>query len=78
MPSGPPELHEKWGDDGVALRYLEERNFQVSRGGIIHGPLTREGTEEERSAIEYLCAEWDYGYQPRYGNKDYCVGKDSD
>ncbi len=50
------------GDDMDALKLLE-KNFKVSRGGMIY-PTSYDGKEtpEETSAINYLCAEWDYGY----------------
>jgi hypothetical protein len=76
MPSGPPELHEKWGDDGAALRYLDQHGIKSDRGGMLHGPTDRELTEEENSAVTYLVLEWDYGYTPRYEDKHLYVPAD--
>lgn len=61
MPSGPPELHEKWQSDNVAGRYLEERGYTLVPGWEWKKPEGHEPTEEEREAIFYLIAEWDYG-----------------
>jgi hypothetical protein len=30
MPSGPPELHEKWKDDGNAVAFLEKAGYKLS------------------------------------------------
>lgn len=53
----------RWtGDDMDALSLLDT-NFKVSRGGMIYPKdLNITETPEETSAIDYLCAEWDYGY----------------
>jgi hypothetical protein len=66
MPSGPAHWHEHWGDCSVALRYLERRGFKDDRGCIRDPDV--EGFEPDNldfAAIDYLCQEWDFGYQPR-------------
>ena len=34
-------------------------------GGVFTEPADHEVTATELEAIDYLCAEWDYGYAPR-------------
>lgn len=67
MPSGPPELHEKWSNyypegfgDQNAMRFLREAGFKLTDGWTWIAP-GREPTEEEWSAINYLVWEWDFG-----------------
>jgi hypothetical protein len=67
MPSGPPELHEKWCGfgpfkgfgDSNALKYLRDRGLQDCRG-VFRIPRARVLTDEESSALDYLFMEWDY------------------
>lgn len=61
MPSGPAELHKKWGDDGAAWAYLAERGFKHDRGII--AKVDRPLMDDEQSAIDYLFMEWDWAYQ---------------
>jgi hypothetical protein len=61
MPSGPPELHEKWKDDGNATEYLEKRGYTLTRQWEWIKPKDHEPTDEEKEAIYYLIVEWDYG-----------------
>jgi hypothetical protein len=69
MPSGPPELHEKFcalADDGMsgdsaAMRFLEGRGFKLTRQWTWVPPENHTITEEENEAIYYLIAEWDFG-----------------
>lgn len=63
MPQGPVELHEKWGSDAAALDYLRA-NF-VNDRGLIRPRHGNKPTDEEWSAIQYLCYEWDYGWLPQ-------------
>jgi len=78
MPQGPRELHEKWQDDGNALTHLLDRRGFRCRWGIILQPQGHTNSDEDESAIAYLCMEWDYGYQPaRYEDKDEMVQPDS-
>ena len=65
MPQGPAELHEKWEDDGRAIQHLLDKGFRTSRGGVIYHPDGIKPDDEARSAIDYLCLEWDYGYDNR-------------
>lgn len=62
MPSGPDHLHEKWGDDGAAWKYLQSLGWTHTKG-VIQPKPGHEMTDEERDAIEYLCLEWDWGYE---------------
>lgn len=62
MPQGPIELHEKWGDPSKALEALTA-NFIDDRG-VIRPRNGKLPNEEECSAIDYLCMEWDFGYEP--------------
>lgn len=70
MPSGPPELHEKWCNKGPfrgfgdsnAVRFLMERGIHSDRG-VYRLPKTKRLTEEEGSALDYLCMEWDYAVE---------------
>lgn len=34
-------------------------------GGVFTEPVGHKPTQEEQEAIDYLWAEWDYGYEPR-------------
>lgn len=60
MPSGPPELHERWGGDAAAIEHLTERGFAFPPGGIIVPPRNHEESEDDASALTYLFLEWDY------------------
>lgn len=62
MPSGPVELHEKWGDDLSATAYLEKRGWKLMPGFVWRMPSQEyKPTAEENSAVDYLFLEWDYG-----------------
>lgn len=68
MPSGPPELHEKWCNagpyvghgDSNALRLLAKGGLKPNRGGMFLIPAERTLSGEEISALDYLAWEWDY------------------
>jgi hypothetical protein len=62
MPSGPPELHAKWETDGNAIRYLESHGYTLLRNWHwrLPEPCHIE-TTEEKSALDYLWLEWDFG-----------------
>lgn len=67
MPSGPPELHEKWRKHGPyegglanAVKYLEDRGFKLNRNWTWTAP-DRFLSTEESMAIDYLILEWDFG-----------------
>lgn len=62
MPSGPPELHEKFGDDSNAWSVLFRAGYTDDRGMIVPPDEEHRPTEEEREAIEYLILEWDYAW----------------
>lgn len=52
-------------DDGAALNAIEE-NYIIPKGFIIQPKVDGyKPTELEGAAIDYLCAEWDFGYSPR-------------
>lgn len=62
MPQTSDELRAKW-DDGTAHEQLA-LNF-LCKAGLF---TEREGyvpTDEDYSALQYLCEEWDYAYQRR-------------
>lgn len=62
MPSGPPELHEKWGDDASAMRFLKVRGWKLLRSWEWVKPSKAHViTEEEHQALDYLILEWDFG-----------------
>lgn len=64
MPSGPKHWHELWKNDVWPVDYLTSRGFQFERG-IISIPAGGPDPDElDLAAIAYLCAEWDYGYEP--------------
>ncbi len=63
MPSGPIELHEKWGDPSRALECLA-LNFRDDKGVIRPRCDSYTMTDDEASAVNYLCMEWDFGYEP--------------
>jgi hypothetical protein len=48
-------------DDADAWRYLP--NFYDDRGIIRPKIAGTEPTEKQGHAIDYLCLEWDYGYE---------------
>ncbi len=52
---------DHWDNDTNAMRFLE-KGFNLSRGGIYSPKYNHKPTREEYSAIDYLCNEWDYGY----------------
>ena len=69
MPSGPPELHEKWCAHGPyefgdwnAQRFLQDRGWVLGRNWHWTPPTPgHEETPEESEAINYLVWEWDFG-----------------
>ena len=63
MPQAPDELRVRWGSDCAAFSQLGNR-FDISRGGIITPRPLVAPSEADLSAIDYLCLEWDYGYEP--------------
>lgn len=68
MPSGDPKLHGKWGpDESRAFRYLFASGFKLTRGGVWHPRVGYQWGWDvlAEEAIDYLCDEWDYAYDPR-------------
>lgn len=64
MPQAPEELCARWGiGDEEALEQLST-NFIVDRGGFIHPRTSYTPTPDDYSAIDFLCQEYDYGYDP--------------
>jgi hypothetical protein len=65
MPQATRELQEKWDHDkqmdAKAYDHLRSKDFQLSTGMII-APPGYTPTDEDYSAIDYLCQEWDYGW----------------
>ncbi len=62
MPQGPPELQEKWKDCSVAIEYLENRGYKLTKDRWWIPPTeAHQPTEEESEAMDYLILEWDFG-----------------
>lgn len=61
MPSGPTALHLKWNSDGKAVAYLEGRGFKLCHDWMWMPPENHVYTEQDRSALDYLFLEWEYG-----------------
>lgn len=69
MPSGPPELHDKWckygpheGGDFNAQWYLKRCGWTLEKNWTWTKPRTDyEPSEDEFEAIKYLIMEWDFG-----------------
>jgi hypothetical protein len=69
MPQANEYLSSRW-DECSAWAQLAG-NFLVSKGGIIYP--TEETKEEgisveDDEAIDYLCQEWDYGFEYNWGD----------
>jgi hypothetical protein len=66
MPQATRELQIAWDHDaqmdGKALKHLRDRGFTFE-SGIIIPPDGETPTELDFSAIDYLCQEWDYGWE---------------
>ena len=72
MPSGPPELHEKYCNlgphegigDANAITFLESKGYVLSGDWFWSHPEKKNYdlmSEEEYEALCYLCWEWDFG-----------------
>lgn len=60
----------EWNNSTAMIHLLNKRGFRC-REGIILQPKNHVNSEEDESAIIYLCSEWDYGYQPaNYEDKE--------
>lgn len=65
MPSGPDHWHAHWETDGKALDYLKKRGFRNDRGHLRDPEIAGfEPDNLDYAAIDYLCQEWDYSYEP--------------
>jgi hypothetical protein len=45
------------------MRHLSLAGFTFPKGGIIRAPEGYTPTDDDYSAIDYLCQEWDYGWE---------------
>lgn len=71
MPQATDELRGRWGgEQGVgedkAFNHLSKKGFTFN-AGLIRPPLGYDphaDTEDTEGAIDFLCDEWDYDYQP--------------
>jgi hypothetical protein len=65
VPQATQELRDAWDHDNymdkLALDHLKNSGFTWA-SGMIKAPEDYEPTEEDYSAIDYLCQEWDYGW----------------
>ena len=66
MPQATRPLQEKWDHDNQmdakAITHLKNAGFEM-KSGIIRAPAGYTPTEDDYSAIDYLCQEWDYGWE---------------
>jgi hypothetical protein len=61
MPSGPPYLHKKFGDDFTACKVLAQYGVVVLNG-TIHKKSSQTYEKEVWDAMRYLIEEWDYDF----------------
>jgi hypothetical protein len=69
MPQATRELQIRWNHDQVmdsdaTNHLLNSGNFYFSKG-IIKAIPGYQPTPDDYSAIDYLCQEWDYGWEPQ-------------
>lgn len=64
MPQATDELRAKWGNGGDEEAWTQLAGKTVEVAGMISFRKGYEPTEDDLSAVEYLCQEWDYGYKP--------------
>lgn len=63
MPQATEELSAKFPDDDREALDVLDKNFVVTKGGIIiPRVLNYVATQRENEAIDYLFHEWAYGY----------------
>lgn len=62
MPQASDELRAMFEDDSVAWEALGQ-NFYDDRGMIRRKDKTARPTDHQFNAIDYLCDEWDYGWE---------------
>lgn len=61
----PSYLSDVWADDLAPWRFLKMRGYKRAKG-VIHPP--HEGympSALESHAIDYLCFDWDWSYDPK-------------
>jgi len=64
MPQANDELRAMFEDDQVALNVID-KNFVIAKGFVIRPRVEDyKPTEYEGNAIDYLCDEWDFAYDP--------------
>lgn len=59
-------MTDRFHDDATAWEYLASKGFTHNRG-IIKPPITDLDHRHDQTAlaaIDYLCDEWDWGYEP--------------
>lgn len=65
MPQASDELRARWGiDPDRAFRTLSDSRFEIDNG-LIRPRYAVFPTEDEYSAIDFLCDEWDYAWDSR-------------
>jgi hypothetical protein len=63
MPQAPAMLSNMFEDDGHAWDFLRG-HFSDDCGVIRKNKSDYAPTRDQLHAIDYLCLEWDYGYEP--------------
>lgn len=71
MPTATDELREKMRkmfgdplDDGPPYNFLKEKGF-TEKAGVLFAPRPDYMvSQEEYDCIDFLCDEWDYGWEP--------------
>lgn len=61
MPQATAELSRRW-DEETAWDQLAFKTIETA--GVIRFRDGYSPTEDDLSAVDYLCQEWDYGYAP--------------
>lgn len=66
MPMATPELAAKFQNDGEAWEALEKLGWLMDRHGYLIPPSQgyRPADGRESDAVEYLCDEFDYSFDP--------------
>src|SRR5258708_4858004 len=71
MPTASNEIREEMRkmfgdpiDDLGPIKYLMDRGYTEKQNGMLRPPLNHIPTDEEWACIEFLCDEWDFGYEP--------------
>src|SRR5947207_761955 len=61
MPSATLTLQREWQNDAVAIAYLKERGYVLTRRWEWIKPKGHAPTKKELRAIDYMFQEWDFG-----------------